>query len=155
MSNSRISGLYRLSVNDRIGELVKRGFLSRDAAKALLDGAPLLPLSTADRMAENVIGVFGLPFGIAPNFLVNDKDYVVPMVVEEPSARVRIRGFGDSAINLELLCWIKRPADRGLVVHDLNYQLIKRFREEQIEIPYPQRDLHVRDLPSGNQTIGT
>ncbi len=77
------------------------------------------------------------------------------MVVEEPSARVRIRGFGDSAINLELLCWIKRPADRGLVVHDLNYQLIKRFREEQIEIPYPQRDMHVRDLPSGNQTIGT
>ena len=85
MSNSRISGLYRLSVNDRIGELVKRGFLSRDAAKALLDGAPLLPLSTADRMAENVIGVFGLPFGIAPNFLVNDKDYLVPMAIEEPS----------------------------------------------------------------------
>ncbi len=77
------------------------------------------------------------------------------MVVEEPSARVRIRGFGDSAINLELLCWIKRPADRGLVVHELNYQLIKRFREEQIEIPFPQRDLHVRDLPSGHQTTGT
>jgi MscS family membrane protein len=77
------------------------------------------------------------------------------MVVEEPSARIRIRGFGDSAINLELLCWIKRPADRGLVVHELNYQLIKRFREEQIEIPFPQRDLHVRDLPSGHQTTGT
>ncbi len=92
MSNSRISGLYRLSVNDRIGELVKRGFLSRDAAKALLEGAPLLPLGTADRMAENVIGVFGLPFGIAPNFLVNDKDYVVPMVVEEPSIIAGVSG---------------------------------------------------------------
>jgi small-conductance mechanosensitive channel len=65
-------------------------------------------------------------------------------VVEEPSSRVRIRGFGDNAINLELLCWIKRPAERGVVTHNLNYQLIKRFRKEQIEIPFPQRDLHVK-----------
>ena len=72
-------------------------------------------------------------------------------VVDEPSPRVRIRGFGDSAINLELLCWIKRPAERGVVAHRLNYQLIKRFRQEQIQIPFPQRDLHVRDsLPDIN-----
>jgi MscS family membrane protein len=68
-------------------------------------------------------------------------------VVDEPSPRVRIRGFGDSAINLELLCWIKRPAERGVVIHRLNHQLIKRFRAEQIEIPFPQRDLHVKKLP--------
>ena len=66
-------------------------------------------------------------------------------VVDEPSPRVRIRGFGDSAINIELLCWIKRPAERGVVTHRLNHQLIKRFRDEQIEIPFPQRDLHVKD----------
>ena len=66
-------------------------------------------------------------------------------VVDEPSPRVRIRGFGDSAINIELLCWIKRPAERGVVIHRLNHQLIKRFRDEQIEIPFPQRDLHVKD----------
>jgi len=73
-------------------------------------------------------------------------------VVDEPAARVRIRGFGDSSIDLELLCWIKRPADRGLVLHNLNYRLIKRFREENIEIPFPQRDLHVRDMPAGTDT---
>lgn len=66
-------------------------------------------------------------------------------VVDEPASRVRIRGFGDSSINLELLCWIKRPAERGAVIHDLNRQLIKRFRENQIEIPYPQRDVHFKD----------
>ena len=66
-------------------------------------------------------------------------------VVDEPMPRVRIRGLGDSAIELELLCWIRRPADRGAVIHRLNYQLIKRFRAEQIEIPFPQRDLHFRD----------
>ncbi|MBT8047690.1 MAG: mechanosensitive ion channel family protein [Xanthomonadales bacterium] len=71
-------------------------------------------------------------------------------VVNEPPPRIRIRGFGDSAINLELLCWIRRPAERGLVLHELNYQLIKRFREEGIEIPFPQQDLHVRDLPPGS-----
>jgi len=85
MSDSRISGLYRLSVDDRIRELAHRGFLSQEHAATLLEGAPLLPRPVADKMIENVIGVFGLPFGIAPNFLVNNKDYVVPMVVEEPS----------------------------------------------------------------------
>jgi small-conductance mechanosensitive channel len=68
-------------------------------------------------------------------------------VVDEPVPRVRIRGFGDSSINVELLCWIRRPAERGMVVHHLNHQLIKRFREEQIEIPFPQRDLNFRDKP--------
>lgn len=72
-------------------------------------------------------------------------------VVDQPAARVRIRGFADSSINLELLCWIRRPAERGMVIHQLNYQLIKRFREEHIEIPFPQRDLHVRDLPPGTE----
>ena len=72
-------------------------------------------------------------------------------VVDEPSPRVRIRGFGDSAINVELLCWIKRPAERGVVIHRLNHQLIKRFRQEQIQIPFPQRDLHVKEsLPDIN-----
>lgn len=73
-------------------------------------------------------------------------------VVDQPPARVRIRGFGDSAINLELLCWIRQPAERGIVIHQLNYALIKRFREEQIEIPFPQQDLHVRDLPPEAKT---
>src|SRR5210317_1882826 len=73
-------------------------------------------------------------------------------IVDQPPARVRIRGFGDSAINLELLCWIRQPAERGIVVHQLNYALIKRFREEHIEIPFPQQDLHVRDLPSEAKT---
>jgi len=95
-----------------------------------------------------------IPIGVAYN---SDIDKVLETlkdiakenenVVDEPSPRVRIRGFGDSAINLELLCWIKRPAERGVVLHRLNYQLIKRFREEQIQIPFPQRDLHVNEFP--------
>jgi small-conductance mechanosensitive channel len=71
-------------------------------------------------------------------------------VVEEPAPRIRARGFGDNSINVELLCWITRPAERGQVVHALVMEIIKAFRREQIEIPFPQRDMHVKDLPSEN-----
>ena len=92
MKNSRISGLFRMPVEDRIRALIDRGFLSDDDAKSLLNDEPLLPGTTADRMIENVIGVFGLPMGVAPNFLVNEKDYLVPMVVEEPSIVAGVSG---------------------------------------------------------------
>jgi len=70
-------------------------------------------------------------------------------VVDEPSPRVRIRGFGESSINVELLGWIRRPADRGLTVHQLSRDIIRQFRAEGIEIPFPQRDLHLRDRGAG------
>lgn len=92
MSDSRLAGFYRLSVADRIRALSDKGLIDKDAERLLADGRPLLPRATADRMIENVVGVFGLPFGIAPNFLVNEKDYVVPMVVEEPSIIAGVSG---------------------------------------------------------------
>jgi len=85
LSNSRIPGFYKLSLADRIGELQRRGWLSAEDASALRDGRTVLTASNADRMIENAVGVFGLPFAIAPNFTVNGRDYLVPMVVEEPS----------------------------------------------------------------------
>ena len=85
MSDSRITGLYRLSVAERIDELQRLGWLSGADAERLRQGRVALLPAIADRMIENVIGVYGLPFAIAPNFLVNGRDYIVPMVVEEPS----------------------------------------------------------------------
>ena len=70
---------------DRIQALADRGLLAAAEAQALLDGSPLLTPTVADKMVENVIGVFGLPFAVAPNFLVNGRDHFVPLVVEEPS----------------------------------------------------------------------
>ena len=74
-----------MSVDERVNALVKRGFLDAAEAGELRSGNALLPVEVADRMVENVIGVFGLPFAVAPNFVVNGRDHVVPMVVEEPS----------------------------------------------------------------------
>jgi hydroxymethylglutaryl-CoA reductase len=59
--------------------------LSPKDSKTLLNGEHLLTLSNADAMIENVVGVIGLPVGLGLNFLINSKDYVVPMAVEEPS----------------------------------------------------------------------
>ena len=83
--DSRLPGFYRKSVPERIEELQSRGLLSAAEASRLASGQPLLPVTRADRMIENVIGCFGLPFAIAGNFVVDGRDYLVPMVVEEPS----------------------------------------------------------------------
>lgn len=85
MTESRISGLYRLDVGQRIDELERLGWLSTPDATALRQGRHVLLSSAADKIIENVVGVFGLPFAIAPNFIVNGTDRLVPMVVEEPS----------------------------------------------------------------------
>jgi small-conductance mechanosensitive channel len=75
-------------------------------------------------------------------------------VSDEPEPRVRIRGFGDNSINLELLGWIRRPEDRGQVIHHLALETIKRFRAEKIEIPFPQRDLHFKGKPADAEAPG-
>ncbi len=85
MTDSRISGLYKLSVSERIAELEKLGWLSAAAAGDLRAGRQVLAAVTADTMIENVVGVFGLPLAIAPNFIINERECIVPLVVEEPS----------------------------------------------------------------------
>ena len=85
MKDSQISGLYRLDVGQRIDRLEQLGLLSAEDAAALRDGRHVLLPAAADRIIENVIGVFGLPFAIAPNFTINGIDRLAPMVVEEPS----------------------------------------------------------------------
>ena len=82
--SSRIEGFRNLSPDERRAALVRLCGLSEPDAQALA-GADVLPMTLADGMIENVIGKFELPMGIATNFTVNGKDYLVPMVVEEPS----------------------------------------------------------------------
>ena len=85
LNDSRIKGLYRLGVAERIRVLQQQGWLSAADAELLRQGRHVLSPAAADKMIENVVGVFALPLAIAPNFVVNDRDYIVPMVVEEPS----------------------------------------------------------------------
>lgn len=85
MIDSRISGLYKLDVSARIAELERLGWLTANAAHDLQAGRQVISAVAADKMIENVLGVFGLPLAIAPNFVVNQREHIVPLVVEEPS----------------------------------------------------------------------
>ena len=83
-ASSRIPGFYRLDVDARHEELQKRFGLETRDLEVLRDGGQLC-VDRADKMVENCVGVFGLPIGLGLNFMVNDREYAVPMVVEEPS----------------------------------------------------------------------
>ena len=85
MSESRISGLYRLTVAGRIDKLAAAGWLTAADAERLRQGRHTLPAAAADRMVENVCGVFGLPFAVAPNFVINGREHLAAMAIEEPS----------------------------------------------------------------------
>jgi small-conductance mechanosensitive channel len=65
-------------------------------------------------------------------------------VCSDPEPRVRMRGFGDSSLNFELLCWVDHPSERGLAIHELYMLIYKELAKEKIEIPFPQRDVWMR-----------
>ncbi|MCX8170353.1 MAG: hydroxymethylglutaryl-CoA reductase, degradative [Candidatus Bathyarchaeota archaeon] len=84
MKSSAISGFYKLSIDERL-RLVKEFADLTDEEVSALKASGALSLDLADRMIENVIGVFPMPMGIAVNFLINGRDYLIPMVIEETS----------------------------------------------------------------------
>jgi hydroxymethylglutaryl-CoA reductase len=84
MSTSRLPGFYDLPRAERLKALAAGAALDKDSAAALA-GQAGLSADQADHMIENVVGVYSLPLGIAVNFLVNGRDVLVPMVIEEPS----------------------------------------------------------------------
>jgi MscS family membrane protein len=65
-------------------------------------------------------------------------------VLSHPTPRIRFRRFGDSALDLELLCWIDPPELKGATIHQLNWAIYEEFRDKGIEIPFPQQDIHIR-----------
>ena len=82
---TRLPGFYKLPIAERLRRLHQQGLLNQEDFQALLQGEHQLTLPQADNMIENVIGVQGLPLGLGLNFLINEKEYVVPLTVEEPS----------------------------------------------------------------------
>ena len=90
--SSRIPNFFRLNINQRIAALHQRGLLSQEDVQQLTTGSHQVQLNVADKMIENVVGVFGLPMGVALNFLINNRDYVIPLVVEEPSIVAGLSG---------------------------------------------------------------
>src|SRR2546422_3768357 len=80
---SNIGSFYKLSTEERLRIVQEFSGLSEEEVQTLKTG--VLPVPSAQRMIENVVGVLPVPLGIAVNFLVNNKDYLIPMAIEEPS----------------------------------------------------------------------
>jgi len=83
IKTSRLGGFYDLSIQERAERVADLAGLDAEEL-AILTGSGLDP-ERADQMIENVVGTHGLPLGIAANFVVNGRDYLVPMAIEEPS----------------------------------------------------------------------
>jgi len=70
-----------------------------------------------------------------------------PEICDHPEPRVRMRGFGDSSLDFELLGWIIAPEHRGRITHEINKQVYDKLNEASIEIPFPKRDLYIKEMP--------
>ncbi len=81
--SSRLPGFYRLSLAERANLVAEWAGLGPEEVNILMGNG--LRNEQADAMIENVVGTYELPLGIAANFLINGRDYLIPMAVEEPS----------------------------------------------------------------------
>jgi len=78
-----------------------------------------------------------------------------PLVLKDPRPGVWFMGFGDSAWNMRLLVWVDSPKIRAQVMSDINCAIVDEFRKNGIEIPFPQRDLHLRTQATPFQVATT
>ncbi len=93
---SRIPGFHKLSVSERVRVLKDFAALS-DEEVALLGKGSALDIDTADRMIENVIGTFELPLGLVPNMIINGREVLIPLAVEESSVVAALANAGNMA----------------------------------------------------------
>ena len=98
MQNNPFYKFYQKSLEERKETLLNHPNLSNEA-KVLLEKGLVLPESIANQMVENQIEVYGLPYGIVPELIVNGKSYIVPMVTEEPSV-IAAASYASKLINM-------------------------------------------------------
>ncbi len=96
-AGSRIPSFFKMGVDARIEALRGRTALTEEDLARLESGSHTLKRHIADKMIENVVGVFGLPLGVGLNFLVDGRDVIAPLAVEEPSIVAGLSGAARTA----------------------------------------------------------
>jgi len=168
--SSRIPGFYRLSYRERVRHVKELAGLTQEEADALL-GPEALGIDRADRMIENVVGTFQLPLGIATNFKIDGRDYLIPMAVEEPSvvagasyaARLFREGGGfttsyTGSIMSGQIQLVSLPSPWGakldvLAAQERILDLANRQDPPLVQVGGGARDLEVRILESPRGTM--
>ncbi|GBC68871.1 3-hydroxy-3-methylglutaryl-coenzyme A reductase [archaeon HR01] len=168
---SRIAGFYKLDADARLRFVAEQAGLTEDEVNALRGGGMDLP--TATRMIENVIGIFPMPLGIAVNFLINGVDYLIPMVVEEPSvvaaasnaARMARERGGVQALSGDQLMIgqvqlvdVKKPATARMEILKNRDEILRIANERDpvlVGLGGGAKDLEVREIstPAGTMLI--
>ena len=125
-----------------------------DRSDVIVPNSDLISNQVTNWMLYDKSGRVRVPIGVAygsdtekvKNILLelaNSHDEVIKNNTEYPISALFL-GFGDSSLNFELRCHIKNIDKRLNVLSDLNYKLDAMFREHNVEIPFPQRDIHIR-----------
>ena len=96
-----------------------------------------------ERVRVNISAAYGSDIDLVREVLMHIAT-TSDEVCKDPSPRVRFREFGDSALLFQLLFWIEKPEMRGRVVDSVNGEIYKEFVNNNIEIPFPQRTVHIK-----------
>jgi hydroxymethylglutaryl-CoA reductase len=162
---SQLTGFYKLSPKERV-KLVKDFADLTDEEVNLLQSTGSLDLDLANRMIENVVGAFPVPLGIAVNFLVNKRDYLIPMAIEEPSvvaaasyaAKMVREGGGFSANSTAQIMIgqiqavrIKDPHRAKMAIYAAKEEILKKANEQDpmlVSVGGGAKDLEVKVINS-------
>jgi len=128
-----------------------------DRADVIVPNSELIATQVTNWMLHDSRGRARVPIGVAYGSDTQKVKAILEKVAEEhprvvtdgstPKPKVLFRGFGESSLDFELRCFIQDIDERLQVISDLNFAIDAAFRENNIQIPFPQRDVHVRDLP--------
>ncbi len=136
--------------------------ITRDGIEHLIPNEELITQRVENWSYSNDLVRLRIPIGISYNSdprkaieLCVEAAQMVPRVQLQPEPRCQVMGFGDSSVDLELRVWINDPQNgRANVISEVLLEVWDRFHEHDIEIPFPQRDLHVRSL-LGEKELGS
>ncbi len=169
---SRIPGFYKLGIRERLEKVAEFAGLSEEE-KALLLKEGNLDLKTADIMIENVIGTMAYPFAVAANFLINGKDYLVPMVIEESSVvaaasnaakvmrrdgGIKSKTTGPYMIGQIQVIGVKDPWYKRMLILDEKEEILAQANEQDpvlVKLGGGAKDVEARvvDSPKGPMII--
>ncbi|GAA0517099.1 Small-conductance mechanosensitive channel [Halorubrum aquaticum] len=148
-------GDYIVLDDGTAGTVIKVGvrsttLLTRDEVLVTVPNAALNAAKVTNESAPQRRRRVRVPIGVAYGTDVDafealaiDVALAEPLVLDSPRPRARLRSFGDSALQYELLCWVNGPTRRRRAQHELNRALYKALAAADIEIPYPKRDVTV------------
>jgi small-conductance mechanosensitive channel len=134
--------------------------LTFDRSDVIVPNSELISNQVTNFMLGDIRGRAVVRVGVAYGSDVEKVRYVLMQVAEEnelvvkdgtsPQPMVLFRGFGDSSLDFELRVHLYDVDRRLSTISNINFAIDKAFREEGIEIPFPQRDVHVKALPDNN-----